>query len=60
MAQTTNGLKEVSDLLKQTKQQDLAPLLVSHGVQCVEDIATLAPALTRDGKIELLTVSQGT
>lgn len=59
MAQDSQGLTGVWQLLRETRQQALAPLLISHGVRTTSDLASVAPALLADGvapwKVELLT-----
>ena len=60
-SQAQPALVGVWNLLRQTKQQDLAPLLVRHGVRSVDDIGPLITILTHEGvppwKLELLQVA---
>eukprot|EP00435_Cladocopium_sp_Y103_P049910 s2136_g15.t1 len=62
MAQARTTLADVWDLLRATKQQDLAPVLISHGVRSVEDIESLSETIVASGvaqwKMELLTVAK--
>eukprot|EP00435_Cladocopium_sp_Y103_P032190 s1034_g8.t1 len=62
MAQTSTTLADVWELLRATKQQELAPILLSHGVKSIEDIQRLSKAIVESGvdprKLELLTVTR--
>eukprot|EP00435_Cladocopium_sp_Y103_P022823 s2498_g5.t1 len=59
MAQTSHPLNEVWRLLRESRQQDLAPLLIRNGVKSVEDIsrfsAELLDARVQPWQLELLT-----
>ena len=57
-AQDSPGLAGVWDLLRATRQQDLAPVLIRHGVRSVDEISSISSELLEEGvapwKIELL------
>ena len=57
-AQSAPGLLGVWELLRATKLQDLAPVLLRNGVRSVDDISRFATDLTQDGlapwQLELL------
>eukprot|EP00435_Cladocopium_sp_Y103_P054359 s601_g17.t1 len=59
MARASHPISEVWRLLRESKQQDLAPILIRNGVKSVEDISRLSAQLLADGvpawKIELVT-----
>eukprot|EP00435_Cladocopium_sp_Y103_P047536 s110_g14.t1 len=59
MAQASPPINEVWRLLRESRQQALAPILVRNGVKSVEDISRLSTQLLDDGaqpwQLELLT-----
>ena len=59
-AQTQSGLAGVWQALRETKQQDLAPHLLRHGVRGIADISSVSAQLMAEGvppwKLELLAV----
>ena len=61
MAQDPSPLAALWQLLRDTRQQELAPILLRHGVRCREDIQSKAAELADSGiapwRLELLTVS---